>query len=382
MRRPKIMNSDLEEIPFHVEAKLVQLSTIKVLRLLQLLFIFLILWFVYWAHVYEITVWSKTFLESIRSSILNVVLYSISILALLYLEIRVKRVKSVTTIKRPPESLQDLERENRPLRHEPSKSEQTLSSRIGAVFLFVGALVLSASYFISSTVLAFIGLGLTFWGGLFLFARPVRFVKSDIVVSTTISSYAAIDRITEDLDYTGRPIYVPPYPKGAYLPDHLKGLKEMIVYVPAQDVVAMPTIEEMARKRFLVKNPKGICIPAPGYGLASLIEKELKDELTQVDTDRLFSSLPTIITRGLELAREFEISKENDLVHIKALDSVYQNLYSPELGLKSIHSIGCPLTSAVACALAKTTTKLVTIVKDVVSPDLRSIETWYKTLEA
>lgn len=267
------------------------------------------------------------------------------------------------------------------LKREPSKSKQTLSDKIGFVFLFSGALVLIASYLATSSVLAFIGLGLAFWGGLFLFARPVKFVKSIILDSTAISSYAIIDRITEDLKYNGRPIYVPPYPKGAYLPDYLRGLKEMIVYIPAQDVVAIPAIEEMAKKQFLVESPKGICIPAPGYGVVSLIEKELKRELAQVDTDRLFGSLPTIITRGLELARDFEISKENDLVHVKVLDSVYQDLYSAELGFKSIHSIGCPLTSAVACALAMTTTKLVTIVKDAVSPDLRSIEVWYKTLE-
>ena len=267
------------------------------------------------------------------------------------------------------------------LKREPSKSKQTLSNTIGLVFLFSGALVLIASYLATSTVLAFIGLGLTFWGGLFLFARPVRFVKSIILDSTAISCYATIDRIIEDLNCNGRPIYVPPYPKEAYLPDYLRGLKEMIVYVPSQDVVAIPAIEEMAKKQFLVKSPEGICIPAPGYGLVSLIEKELKHELAQVDTDQLLNSLPAIVTRDLELAREFEIGKENDFVHIKVLDSVYQGLFSAELGLKSIHSIGCPLTSAVACALAKTTTKLVTIVKDAVSPDLRSIEVWYKTLE-
>ncbi len=266
------------------------------------------------------------------------------------------------------------------LEHEP-KSKQTLSNRIGATFLFSGALVLIASYLITSSVLAFIGLGLTFWGGLFLFARPARFVKSIILDSTAISCYATIDRITEDLDYNGKPIYVPPYPKEAYLPDYLRGLKEMIVYVPSQDVVAIPAIEEMAKRQFLVKSPEGICIPAPGYGLVSLIEKGMKRELSQVDTDQLFNSLPAIVTRDLELAREFEMNKENGFVHIKALDSVYQGLYSAELDFKSIHSIGCPLTSAVACALAKTTTKLVTIVNDTVSPDLRSIEVWFKTLE-
>lgn len=263
-----------------------------------------------------------------------------------------------------------------------SESKRNFSVRIGLVFLFSGALVLIASYLATSTVLAFIGLGLAFWGGLFLFARPVRFVKSIILDSTAISSYATVDRIIEDLNCSGKPIYVPPYPKEAYLPDYLKGLKEMIVYIPSQDVVAIPSIEEMAKKHFIVTAPKGICIPAPGYGLVSLIEKELRHELGQIDTEQLFSSLPIVITRNLELAREFQISNEDDLVHVKILDSVYQDLYSTELGFKSIHSVGCPLTSAVACALAKTTTKLVTIVRDVVSPDLRSIEVWYKTLEA
>jgi hypothetical protein len=84
----------------------------------------------------------------------------------------------------------------------------------------------------------------------------------------------------------------------------------------------------------------------------------------------------------LDLAKEFEINPENDLIHIKIVDSVYNELYSTKQGFKSIHSIGCPLTSAVACALAKTTGKLVTIFKDAVSPDLETIEVWYKTLEA
>ena len=248
-------------------------------------------------------------------------------------------------------------------------------------FLLIGVLVLIASYFATSTVLAFIGLGLTFWGGLFLFARPVKFVRSIILDSTAVSSYETIDRITESLDYAGRPIYVPPYPKEAYLPDYLKGLKEMVAYIPAQNVTTLPAIEEMARKQFLIKNPKGICVPAPGNGLVGLIEKEMRVELTHLDIDQLLNNLPTIITKDLELAREFEINKENDLIHIRMFDSVYQNLYSAELGLKSIHSMGCPLTSAVACALAKTTAKLITLVKNSVSPDLRVIEVWFKTLE-
>lgn len=279
------------------------------------------------------------------------------------------------------ETLENLQKENEILKRDILKSKRIPSGKIGYTLLAIGALTFVGSVVTASTVLAFIGLGLTFWGALFLFARPIRFVRSSLLDSTAISSYTTIDRIIQDLNYKGKPIYVPPYPKEAYLPDHLKGLKEMIVFIPAEDIAAMPTIEEMARKQFLLKNPKGICIAPPGYGLVSLFERELKAEFTQINLDKLYNALPTIIVNNLELAKEFEINSEKDLIHVKIIGSVYGDLYTDEQGIKSIHSIGCPLTSAIACALAKTT-GAVTIVKDLISSESKTIEVWYQTLEA
>lgn len=278
------------------------------------------------------------------------------------------------------ETLQNLQKENEILKRDLLKSTRTPSGKIGFILLAVGGLALVGSVITASTPLAFVGLGLTFWGALFLFARPSKFVRGTVLDSTAISSYTTIDRMTEDLKYKGKPIYIPPYPREAYLPEYLKGLKDMIVYIPAEDVIAMPTIEEMARKQFLLKNPNGISIAPPGYGLTTLLEKELKVEFTQMDIERLYGSLPAIIVGNLELAKEFEINPENDFIHVKIVDSVYKDLYSSELGFKSIHSIGCPLISAIACALAKTTAKLVVLAKDDVSEDLQTIEVWFKTL--
>jgi len=279
-------------------------------------------------------------------------------------------------------TLENLQKETEILKREVLKSKRTPSGKIGFILLAIGALTLVGSVVKTSTVLAFIGLGLTFWGALFLFARPIKFVRSTLLDSTAISSYTTIDRMIQDLNHKGKPIYIPPYPKEAYLPEYLKGLKEMIVFIPAEDTLAMPTIEEMMKKQFLLTNPKGMCIAPPGYGLINLFEKELKTEFTQINLERLCSSLPTIIVKNLELAKELEINPENNFIHIKMVDSAYKDLYSIEHGFKSIHLIGCPLASAIACALAKTTAKLVTIVKDAVSPDLKTIEVWYQTLEA
>ena len=259
------------------------------------------------------------------------------------------------------------------------KSRQIPSGKIGFAFLIVGALSLVGSITASSSTLAFIGLGLSFWGALFLFTRPIKFVRGSLLDWTAVSSYTTIDRMLEDLNYKGKGVYVPPYPKDVYLPDYLKGLKEMIVFISATGTAEMPTIEEMARKEFLVKNPKGICISPPGYGLMSLFEKEMRTDFSHINLESLYDILPKIADLGL--AGEVEAETENDFIHITIVDSIYKDLYSRERALKSIHLIGCPLVSAVACAIAKTTGKNVIIVKDKISPDLKKIEVWYQTIE-
>lgn len=279
-------------------------------------------------------------------------------------------------------TLENLQRENELLRRQASKAARAPSGKIGFTLLAVGALTLIGSYVVESAVLAFIGLGLTFWGALFLFARPIKFVKGTLLDSTAIASYATIDRMIQDLDYKGRPVYIPPYPREAYLPEYLKGLKDMLIFIPAEEARTMPTIEEMAKRQFLLKNPKGICLAPPGYGLLTLFEKELKTEFTQIDLDRLYNSLPTIIVKNLELAKELEINPENDLIHVRMIGPVYKELYAREHGFQSVHGIGCPLASAIASALAKTTGRLVTLVKDHISPDLEIIDIWYRTVEA
>jgi hypothetical protein len=286
------------------------------------------------------------------------------------------------TIQYLVKTVETLQKENEALKREILKSKKPPSGKIGFLLIVFGALALAGSVVSSSTTLAFIGLGLTFWGALFFFARPVKFVRSVLPESTAIATYTMIDRILHHLNYKGKAIYIPPYPKEAYLPEYLKGLKEMILFIPAEETIAMPTIEEMATKQFLLKNPKGICITPPGYGLMSLFEEELRTSFTQIDLENFHSSLPTVIINNLELAKNLEINLENGLTHVKITDWIYKDLYSRKHNFKSIYHIGCPLASAIACALAKVTGKLVRIEKTVVHSELQEVEIWYQTIEA
>ena len=57
--------------------------------------------------------------------------------------------------------------------------------KISIMFLVPGILSLAFSITSNSQVLAFIGLGLTFWGALFLFVRPLRYVEGSLLDSTS-----------------------------------------------------------------------------------------------------------------------------------------------------------------------------------------------------
>jgi len=287
-----------------------------------------------------------------------------------------------TTLKYLIESLQAVQKENELLKVQLLKTRQIPSGRIGFPLLIIGALALIWSIVATSTILAFIGIGLTFWGALFFFIRPIRFVRGTLLDSTAIASYTTIDRIIDNLGYKGKALYVPPYPKDVYLPEYLKGLKEMVVLISAEETTEMPTIEEMAKKQFMVENPKGICIIPPGFGIMSMFEKELRTDFAKITPENLPDTLPKLIITNLELARNIEINHEKNLTHVKIEESVYKDLYSPEHRSRSVQLLGCPLASAIACALSKSTGKLVTITKNTASPDLKTIELSYQTMEA
>ena len=256
-----------------------------------------------------------------------------------------------------------------------------ISVKIGVAFLLPGVLSLILSIFFSSQILAFVGLGLTFWGALFLLIRPMRYVEGSLLGSTTTSLYSTIDRLIKDYGYKGDGYYIPPYPKDVYLPDHLKGLKDTVIFVSATNDTNMPSIEQLAEGKFLLENPKGALVIPPGSGLLSQIEKASNIDFAKTQLNELCEILPRFILENFGLAKEMEMAPGDGQVYLKTLDSLYKNLYSRESNLKSIGLIGCPLVSAVACAIAKASGKAVTIQKQKVSPDGSEIEVWYRIVQ-
>ncbi|MEM2463585.1 MAG: hypothetical protein QXY07_02760, partial [Candidatus Bathyarchaeia archaeon] len=193
--------------------------------------------------------------------------------------------------------------------------------------------------------------------------------------------YKTIDRIIADFKYKGRSYYIPPYPKDVYLPEYLKGLKDPVVFISA-DTGGMPSLEELAKSKFLLANPNGICVAPPGLGILTQLEKELGKDTSKLQLTELCETLPPVVVENLRLARKLEMEVKENVVYFRMLDSVYKGLYAGEEKMKSVHLLGCPLASAIACALAKASGKTVTIQRVDASIDGQTVEVQYRMVES
>lgn len=274
------------------------------------------------------------------------------------------------------ERIQKLESEKEALKLELWSQKRQPSTKIAYILLFFGATALVSSIFYVSSVLAFIGLGLSFWGALLLFLKPVKYVKSSFLESTAISSLENLDRVIADLNYKGKAVYLPPSPY------FLKGYKGGTVYISSEKNTVLPHIEELAGKEVFFKNPKGICLVPPGLGLANLYEKELGTEFLKVDLEYLEDKLPTLFTDNLEIASDFEMNTQNDVIHIKITESVFKDFCKESRKISNVcGSLGCPLCSSIACALSRAIGKPIVIEKTELSQDDNVIEAYYRVIE-
>jgi hypothetical protein len=231
---------------------------------------------------------------------------------------------------------------------------------IGALFLATGITALLLSIYTNSQIIALIGLGMTFWGALFILISPVRYVEGDLLNSTAISMYLTVDRIIGDFKYSGKAYYIPPYSQEENLPENLKGLKEIVAFVSAKKEKPLLPVEELAQSKFMLSKKKGILVAPPGLGL--LIETEKKiPRGTKMGISDLCEIVPKIMLENFAIAKDITMSTEADEVNLTLCDSLYNHLYSHESNLKSVNILGCPIASAIACAIAKTTGKIVTI---------------------
>ncbi|XHH10067.1 MAG: hypothetical protein ACFCUE_05395 [Candidatus Bathyarchaeia archaeon] len=262
-----------------------------------------------------------------------------------------------------------------------NKKIKAISAKLWMIFIIVGAALLATSIIAELQIIALIGLGILFWGALFLFLNPARHVDAHLLYSTSLASYSTVDRIIADFDYKGKGYHIPSYPKDVYLPEHLKGLKDVLVFISSQETREMPPVEELAESKFLLKDSKGVLIAPPGLGLLDEMESKLHVDLTKTGLAELCEMLPPFLLDNFEIAKDLTLNVKGNSVNLRLTNSIFKNLYGAAKHSKSVSILGCPLASAVACALAKSSGKPVVIQRYRISLDGMTVEVQFNIAE-
>jgi hypothetical protein len=240
--------------------------------------------------------------------------------------------------------------------------------------LGVAAFVASIAY--GSVILAFIGLGLTFWGTILFYIQNQDYVPKTLLDASVLPSIETMNQMIQELDFKGNAMYLPP--------KYFEDPETIRIYIPKQKDAALPTPEQIEKyeHQLIVKNPQGLLLTPPGAELAKLFEKTLETNFNKVDLEYLQKNMPKLFIEDLEIAENLELQAKKDTVYVKITNSICKEIHNEASRLTLVlGKIGCPVCSAIACALTKATGKPVIIENTQLSEDGKTIETTYQILE-
>ena len=256
------------------------------------------------------------------------------------------------------------------------KNNLNLAKASGFITLALGAASLIASILYTSQILAFIGLGLIFWGAILTYIQTEDYVKGSLLPATSLSALETLNQIIEELGYKEKAIYLPP----KYLADP----ETNKAYIPKSKESKLPTPEQTQGKenKLFLQNPQGIILTPPGSELTKLFEKILETNFTKVDLQYLQLNLPKLLIEELEIAQNLDITVESNKVNVTIENSAYQSLAKEAAKLSKLYeSLGCPLSSAIACVLAKATGKPIVVKKQEINERSKTLSIEYLIIE-
>jgi hypothetical protein len=268
-----------------------------------------------------------------------------------------------------------------------------VSSTIASMLL-LGAISLAASIVYNSSILAFIGLGLIFWGAVLLYVKPEEYTRRNLLEAALSPPLTTLNQMIRELGYEGNATYLPP--------KYFTNTETTKVYISRIKHASLPTPEQnqLYENQPIGRAARGLLITPPGIELSKLMEKSLGTSFIRTDLKNLQQKLPKLFIEDLEIAENLEIERQNDpnekkgddqtsvtqkkntTIHARITKPIYGNIFKEaENSQQSSAPIDCPIRSAIAVALTKTTGKPVIIVENKSSEDGNIMEATYEIIE-
>jgi hypothetical protein len=237
--------------------------------------------------------------------------------------------------------------------------------------LGIGIVVVSAFY--ASSFLAILGVAIAFWGAIFLYITPTKQVPIAMLYAEAEVSASNIERIINESGVSLTGIYLPPR--------NLKNADFSLVVIPQKSKITLPSPDEITDS--LITNRKdGVLIVPPGAALCRLFEHTLNASFAKLDIKQLQVKLPKLLVEDMELAENAEIQIQENTIILEISRSILDEICRQTDSQPKTHKqVGCLFSSAIACALAKTTGKPVTIQNETRNQETKITHIEYQILE-
>lgn len=248
----------------------------------------------------------------------------------------------------------------------------------GVLVLLLSGVPISADFNITglTQTTSFAGLGLILWGGIFLYIKNERYVKEILLEKTISSPLTVLDQVVTNLGLKGQAVYLPS--------TYSENFQSSRVYIKKTKKGGLPTPKQLLKKEEvpLLINSRAACFLPPGVDIARVLEKFLGKSFIKSDLQHFQKNISRILIEDIEIAENVKVWDYNNKVHIKLENTVYSNICRETRKLTSIYgSVGCPICSALACALTEITGKPVIIDSEQGNEIDHSIETEYHFVE-
>jgi len=242
----------------------------------------------------------------------------------------------------------------------------------GITLLGIGGASLLLSYLVSSSILTFIGLGLTLWGVLILYVAPSRHVRAEMLNSISSSMQKCVDSLVAYMGYTGQVIF--------FHPKSLTGLGQGYIFIPhyaakaagilnskVEALNALPYSSESNIPSVFL-DPKGIFLPAPSQGLVDLFEKELGVNFASVDMAYVQQNIPRLLIEELNVIDDMSIEQNSDGIVMKSTGGPCTDMCKFMKESHPQNNLACPLCSAMALIVSKVWGKPI-VIKETIATD-------------
>jgi hypothetical protein len=241
------------------------------------------------------------------------------------------------------------------------------------IVLMTGVVMIVLSTLNNISFLAILGVSVSFWSMLLLFFTPTKHAFLSLLKASASASGSNIERSLIEFDLAEKGIYLPP--------QNLRNFESSLVFVPKTLGATLPTSDETSDKLFTEKKT-GLFFTPPGLALSKMFENELGLSFRKISLPQMQSLIKKLF-HNLKFAEDAQIQIQGKTITLEVTGSIFNTLCSETRNSqpRTHKQVGCIIASAFACAFAKASDKPITIQKDTLNPDTKTLIIEYRMEE-